>query len=101
MRNVTEARTWNSRPIEGGSLEVAFMAAGPSDGWPCVKCHGFQPLPSTFTPATLGFGIGKGASRRFEQQCKMTIGPGRAEAAWTQSPCHAHLGVKEIASGHS
>jgi hypothetical protein len=77
------------------------MAAGPSDGWPCVKCHGFQPLPSTFTPATLGFGIGKGASRRFEQQCKMTIGPGRAEAAWTQSPCHAHLGVKEIASGHS
>jgi pimeloyl-ACP methyl ester carboxylesterase len=27
--------------IKAGSLEVAFMAAGPIDRWPCVMCHGF------------------------------------------------------------
>jgi pimeloyl-ACP methyl ester carboxylesterase len=27
--------------IKAGSLEVAYMVAGPSDGWPCVLCHGF------------------------------------------------------------
>ena len=27
--------------IKAGSLEVTYMGAGPSDGWPCVMCHGF------------------------------------------------------------
>jgi len=27
--------------IKAGSLEVAYLEAGPGDGWPCVMCHGF------------------------------------------------------------
>jgi pimeloyl-ACP methyl ester carboxylesterase len=29
------------KTIKAGSLEVAYMDAGPGDGWPCVMCHGF------------------------------------------------------------
>jgi hypothetical protein len=38
--NVTVVRTWNET-IKAGSLEAPPMAAGSSDGWPCVMCHGF------------------------------------------------------------
>src|SRR6185295_9955102 len=34
--------------IKAGSLEVAYMVAGPSDGWPCVMCHGFPYDPHAF-----------------------------------------------------
>ena len=34
--------------VKAGSLEVAYMAAGPSDGWPCVMCHGFPYDPHAF-----------------------------------------------------
>ncbi len=27
--------------VTAGVLEVAYVEAGPSDGWPCVLCHGF------------------------------------------------------------
>ena len=29
------------KTIKAGSLEVAYLDAGPGDGWPCVMCHGF------------------------------------------------------------
>ena len=29
------------KTIKAGSLEVAYLDAGPRDGWPCVMCHGF------------------------------------------------------------
>src|SRR5499426_4872840 len=29
------------KTIKAGVLEVAYLDAGPSDGWPCVMCHGF------------------------------------------------------------
>jgi len=34
--------------IKAGSLEMAYMVAGPSDGWPCVMCHGFPYDPHAF-----------------------------------------------------
>jgi pimeloyl-ACP methyl ester carboxylesterase len=34
--------------IKAGSLEVAYMVAGPNDGWPCVLCHGFPYDPHAF-----------------------------------------------------
>src|SRR5262245_34048536 len=37
--------------IKAGSLEVAYMMAGPSDGWACVMCHGFPYDPYAFTEA--------------------------------------------------
>ena len=37
--------------IKAGSLEVAYMVAGPSDGWPCVLCHGFPYDPHAFAEA--------------------------------------------------
>src|SRR5262245_18061574 len=30
-----------SRRTKAGSLEVAYLDAGPGDGWPGVMCHGF------------------------------------------------------------
>jgi pimeloyl-ACP methyl ester carboxylesterase len=29
------------KTITAGVLEVAYLETGPSDGWPCVQCHGF------------------------------------------------------------
>jgi len=29
------------KTIKAGSLEVAYLEAGPADGWPCIMCHGF------------------------------------------------------------
>jgi pimeloyl-ACP methyl ester carboxylesterase len=29
------------KTIKAGSLEVAYLVAGPGHGWPCVMCHGF------------------------------------------------------------
>jgi len=37
--------------IKAGSLEVAYLVAGPSDGWPCVLCHGFPYDPHAFAEA--------------------------------------------------
>ena len=37
--------------IKAGSLEAAYMVAGPSDGWPCVMCHGFSYNPHGFAEA--------------------------------------------------
>jgi pimeloyl-ACP methyl ester carboxylesterase len=37
--------------IKAGSLEVAFLVAGPSNGWPCVLCHGFPYDPHAFAEA--------------------------------------------------
>ena len=31
----------NLKTIKAGSLEVAYLDAGPGDGWPCIMCHGF------------------------------------------------------------
>ena len=37
--------------IKAGSLEVAYIVVGPSDGWPCVMCHGFPYDPHAFAEA--------------------------------------------------
>jgi pimeloyl-ACP methyl ester carboxylesterase len=29
------------KTIKAGSLAVAYLEAGPADGWPCIMCHGF------------------------------------------------------------
>ena len=39
------------RTIEAGSLGVAYLMAGPSDGWPCVLRHGFPYDPHAFAEA--------------------------------------------------
>jgi pimeloyl-ACP methyl ester carboxylesterase len=39
------------KTIKAGSLEVAYLVAGPSDGWPCVLCHGFPYDPHAFAEA--------------------------------------------------
>ena len=39
------------KTIKAGSLEVAYMVTGASDGWPCVMCHGFPYDPHAFAEA--------------------------------------------------
>src|SRR5262249_26011720 len=44
-------RTMELETIKAGSLKMAYMVAGPSDGWPCVMCHGFPYDPHAFAEA--------------------------------------------------
>jgi pimeloyl-ACP methyl ester carboxylesterase len=39
------------KTIKTGRLEVAYLHAGPGDGWPCVMCHGFPYDVHAFTEA--------------------------------------------------